>query len=37
VKTHVANVLQKLEARDRVQAVVCADESGFVSPGSNRT
>jgi len=37
VKTHVANVLQKLEARDRVQAVVFAYESGFVSPGSNRT
>ncbi len=37
VKTHVANVLQKLEARDRVQAVVFAYESGFVSPGSSRT
>jgi len=36
VKTHVANVLQKIEARDRVQAVVFAYESGFVSAGSNR-
>jgi len=36
VKTHVANVLQKLDARDRVQAVVFAYESGFVSPGSTR-
>ena len=36
VKTHVANVLQKLEARDRVQAVVFAYESGFVSAGSSR-
>jgi DNA-binding NarL/FixJ family response regulator len=34
VKTHVANVLQKLAVRDRVQAVVFAYESGFVSPGS---
>jgi DNA-binding NarL/FixJ family response regulator len=34
VKTHVANVLQKVEARDRVQAVVFAYESGVISPGS---
>jgi len=36
VKTHVANVLQKIQARDRVQAVVFAYESGFVSAGSSR-
>ncbi|MEV8638707.1 response regulator transcription factor [Streptosporangium sp. NPDC051023] len=32
VKTHVSNVLAKLEARDRTQAVIAAYESGFVSP-----
>jgi DNA-binding NarL/FixJ family response regulator len=32
VKTHVAHVLQKLDLRDRVQAVVFAYESGFVEP-----
>jgi DNA-binding NarL/FixJ family response regulator len=30
VKTHVSNVLAKLKARDRTQAVVFAYESGFV-------
>ncbi len=30
VKTHVANVLAKLNARDRTQAVIKAYESGFV-------
>ena len=33
VKTHVGNVLSKLGARDRTQAVITAYESGFVSPG----
>jgi DNA-binding NarL/FixJ family response regulator len=33
VKTHVGNVLGKLGARDRTQAVVIAYESGFVVPG----
>ncbi|MGH3737480.1 MAG: response regulator transcription factor [Micromonosporaceae bacterium] len=30
VKTHVRNVLAKLAARDRVQAVITAYESGFI-------
>jgi DNA-binding CsgD family transcriptional regulator len=30
VKTHVGNVLAKLGARDRVQAVIAAYESGFI-------
>jgi DNA-binding NarL/FixJ family response regulator len=33
VKTHVGNVLAKLGARDRTQAVIAAYESGFVTPG----
>jgi DNA-binding NarL/FixJ family response regulator len=33
VKTHVANVLAKLRARDRTQAVIAAYDSGFVTPG----
>lgn len=32
VKTHVGNVLAKLGARDRTQAVIAAYESGFVTP-----
>jgi DNA-binding NarL/FixJ family response regulator len=33
-KTHVAHILQKLDARDRVQAVVRAYESGLVRAGT---
>nr|WP_237742747.1 response regulator transcription factor [Actinopolymorpha alba] len=32
VKTHVGNILAKLGARDRTQAVIAAYESGFVTP-----
>ena len=35
VKTHVGRVLGKLDARDRVQAVVAAYESGLVEPGTH--
>jgi DNA-binding NarL/FixJ family response regulator len=34
VKTHVGNILLKLDARDRAQVVVAAYESGLVQPGS---
>ena len=33
-KTHVARILQKLDLRDRIQAVIYAYESGLVAPGS---
>ena len=33
VKTHVTRILAKLDARDRVHAVVLAYEAGIVGPG----
>jgi DNA-binding NarL/FixJ family response regulator len=36
VKTHIKRILAKLDARDRVQAVIFAYESGLTEPGSSR-
>ena len=35
VKTHVASILAKTGARDRLQTVVLAYETGLVRPGSS--
>jgi DNA-binding NarL/FixJ family response regulator len=36
IKTHVARVLNKLNLRDRIQAVVLAYETGIVRPGGEQ-
>ena len=37
VKTHVARIFDKLQLRDRAQAVIAAYEAGLVTPGSPAT
>jgi DNA-binding NarL/FixJ family response regulator len=34
IKTQVSRMLHKLGLRDRTQAVIAADESGLVTPGT---
>jgi DNA-binding NarL/FixJ family response regulator len=36
IKTHVARILDKLNLRDRIQAVVLAYETGIIRPGSKQ-
>ena len=33
IKTHIANILNKLGLRDRIQLVICAYETGLIEPG----
>lgn len=35
VKTHLARIMQKLDAHDRAGLVICAYESGLVKPGAS--
>lgn len=37
VKTHVGHILEKLDLRDRVHAVIIAYESGVISPARRRS
>jgi ATP/maltotriose-dependent transcriptional regulator MalT len=32
-KTHVSNILRKLDCRDRAGLVALADETGLITPG----